>query len=211
MSTRPRPTWVLHFTHISHLGTILASGLMCDTVARDGYLSHEAGNPDIKAGRRQRQVDISPGGCVGDYVPFYFAPRSPMMSAISNGRVPAFGTDVTALIYLVTTTEALVDLGLTVLATDRNAKLDLAEFRPEADCDDLVDWDLMMERYWANTLQDPDRRERRMAECLVHQRVPFEAFHEIVVYGDAQASDVRAVLTEHQRPIPVHVRPRWYI
>jgi len=37
---------------------------------------------------------------VADYVPFYYAPRSPMMSAISNGKVSVY-TSNQDLIYLV--------------------------------------------------------------------------------------------------------------
>jgi hypothetical protein len=107
----------MHFTHIEHLDTIITDGLLRDTVARGGLLKREAGNPGIKADRRKRKVPIHPFGHVGDYVPFYFAPRSPTMSAISHGRVPEFGRNVTGLMYLVTTTQALVAAGLTVLCT----------------------------------------------------------------------------------------------
>jgi hypothetical protein len=211
LASRPRPTTVVHFTHIDHLDTIVIEGLLCDNTACGGLLKREAGNPDIKTGRRSRNVPIHPFGCVADYAPFYFAPRSPMMSAISHGRVPHFGRDVTGLMYLVTTTQALVEAGLTVLVTDRNAKLDLAEFRTEADCDELVDWELMRQTYWNNTLEYPDRRERRMAECLVHQCVPFDVFHQIVVHSDRQAAIVREGLRRNGKSTPVYVRPQWYI
>lgn len=201
----------MHFTDVVHLTTILAEGLLCDSHASRSVLKKEAGNLDIKAARRLRQVDIEPYGVVADYVPFYFAPRSPMMFAISHGRVPHYGQDVSGLIYLVTSTQELVAQGLTVLVTDRNARLDLAEFRPESDCADLVDWDLMKQRYWNNNDQYPDRRERRMAECLVHQKVPFDAFGAIVVQNKQQAATVEAALAAAGKAVPVYVRDAWYI
>jgi len=208
LSRRP----VLHFTHIDHCASVIANGLVCDTTARSsGLLSREAGNPNIKAGRRVRPVPIAPYGVVADYVPFYFAPRSPMMSAISHGKVPAFGTDATTLIYLVTDTKRLVDAGLTVLATDRNAKLKLAEFRPVADCETLVDWALMRATMWANTDDDLERVERRMAECLVHLHVPFDLITQIGTHSERHAQTVRDTLAAHGKSTPVHVRPRWYI
>jgi ssDNA thymidine ADP-ribosyltransferase, DarT len=155
-------------------------------------------------------VPVRPFGVVADYAPFYFAPRSPMMNAISHGRVPHFGTDLTGLMYLVTTTQALVGAGLEVLITDRNARLDYAEIRPEADCDGLVDWELMKETWWFDTLEYPDRSERRMAECLAHQCVPFDIFQQIGVHGDPQAAAVRAVLARHGKTTPVYVRQNWY-
>lgn len=211
MSKRPVPTTVVHFTDICHLETIIGRGLVCDTQARAGLMTREAGHPEIKEGRRNRPVDIAPFGVVADYVPFYFAPRSPMMSAISFGKVPDYGTDVTGLIYLVTTTQAFTSAGLTVLVSDRNARLGYAEFKPEAECDDIVDWGLMQQKYWFNTQEYPERRERRMAECLVPRVVPFDIFHEIVVHGEQQAAIVTERLAAASKATEVHVRPHWYI
>jgi hypothetical protein len=134
-----------------------------------------------------------------------------MMSAISNGRVPEFGTDVIKLVYLVTTTRAVLAAGLTAIATDRNAALAVAEFRPLVECGGLVDWDIMRARYWSNTDEDPERRERRMAECLVHRRVPFDVLRGIAVHNDEQATAVGEVLDRHSKSTPVRVRPDWYI
>jgi hypothetical protein len=202
----------MHFTHVEHLETVIRDGLLCDADAcGTGVLAREAGHRSIKAGRRQRPIPIHPFGVVADYVPFYFAARSPMMSAISHGNVPEFGTDVTKLVYLVTTTQAVLTTGLTAIATDRNAALAVAEFRLLADCGSLVDWDIMIARYWRNTDEDPERRERRMAECLVHRRVPFDVLHGIAVHNDQQATAVGEVLDRYNKSTPVVVRPGWYI
>ena len=109
--TRPVPTYVTHFTHLDHLESIVANGLLCDATAGAGFLQRGAGNPEIKAARRLRPVPIHPFGVVADYAPFDLVRRSPMMSAILYGRVPHFGTDLTGLMYLVTTTQALVGQG----------------------------------------------------------------------------------------------------
>ena len=81
-------TRVFHFTHIDNLSTIVREGLHCDsTVKGSGLLQQEVSNQDIKSMRRAREVPIPPGGVVADYVPFYFAPRSPMMYAIHMRNV----------------------------------------------------------------------------------------------------------------------------
>ena len=74
---QPVPTPRYHFTHASHLASIMKDGLLSDTDAvRSGSLMVDIGNADIKERRRGRMVPIGPGGAASDYVPFYFAPRA---------------------------------------------------------------------------------------------------------------------------------------
>jgi hypothetical protein len=63
---------------------------------------------------------------------------------------------------------------------------------------------------WAPTEAEPDRRERRMAECLVHGRVPWDAFTEVAVKTAANEQRALAVLERAQPRLPVSVRPSWY-
>jgi hypothetical protein len=155
---------------------------------------------------------LPPGGVVSDYVPFYFAPRSPMMSAIAQGKVPEYGTDTSSLVYIVTTVEHLQSLGIRMLFTRRNAALRNAEFFDAVtDLETLIDWPLMKERYWSNTPEDGDRRSRRMAECLVHQTVPWDAVRAIVARNDRMATQVRDVLASVSISLDVRVLPNWYL
>jgi ssDNA thymidine ADP-ribosyltransferase DarT-like protein len=121
-----REYWIYHFTHIDNLASVQAAGcLSCDAVARRGQMSTEVGAKDIKESRRQRTIPIDPGGHVGDYVPFYFAPRSPMMYRIAcdhrDGVPDRYQGGDTPLVYLVTTVGAVLEAGLTWVATDGNA------------------------------------------------------------------------------------------
>ncbi|MGH3516402.1 MAG: type II toxin-antitoxin system toxin DNA ADP-ribosyl transferase DarT [Haloechinothrix sp.] len=196
MTSRPVPTYVVHFTHVSHLATIATKGLLSDTAAKAaGLLSIEVGNQEIKAARRSRLVDMPPGGAVADYAPFYFAPRSPMMYAIAKGNVPTYKDGCEELIYLITTVERLIELHLRTVFTDRNAALAFTTFANDsAKLDNLIDWQLMKERMWNNTPEQPDRMERRMAECLVHQRVPWSAFLDVTARNSTCARQARQLL-----------------
>jgi hypothetical protein len=199
---------------VEHLDTILARGLLSDALAQaDGLLEVEVGNADIKARRAERIVPAGPGGVVADYVPFYFAPRSPMMSAIHHGRVATYQDGCGRLVYLVTTLERLHDLGVRTVLSDRNAALTVADFWTMEDGEPpegFVDWPLMLQTMWNRTQEYPDRRERRMAECLVHERVPFEAFEEIVARGQAVADEAESALRRAGSSIPVRVIRDWY-
>lgn len=209
---RPQPVPVVHFTHVSHLATIATHGLVSDTAAqRAGLIITEVGNQDIKAMRRRRSVPVPPHGVVADYVPFYYAPRSPMMYVIDRGGVPTYTRGCDELVYLVTTLERLTELGARLVLTDRNAVLGLTEFTTDPDkLDTLIDWPLMRATMWSNTPDQPDRKERRMAECLVHQRTPWDALTEIVAKNSACARQAQAMVATVGLGVPVVVRRGWY-
>jgi hypothetical protein len=212
--TVPRsvPTVVVHFTHVGHLPTILQRGLLSDSAAQQACLVEtEVANQDIKAMRRRRSVPVPPGGVVADYAPFYFAPRSPMMYVIHRGGVATYAAGCDSLIYLVTDVERLSQLNAPIVFTDRNAVLGIAEFTADIDrLDTLIDWPLMRATMWNNTDAHPDRKERRMAECLVHGQVPWQAFAEIVAKTTLCAQQARTMVTAAGENVPVVVRPSWY-
>ena len=154
---------------------------------------------------------MGPGGVVADYVPFYFAARSPMLYTINRGNVPAYQDGQDPLLYLVTDVARLQAAGCRFVFTDRNAYYQTATYAEDpADLDQLVDWPLMEATMWNNTAAEPDRMERRMAEFLVHGSVPFSAVMSVGVRSEATASAVTEVLGTFDDPPEVLVRPGWY-
>lgn len=208
---------VYHFTHLDNLPAVLAEGgLLADTAVPPGVLATEVGDADVKGTRRRRRVPAGPGGVVADYVPFYFAPRSPMLFRIARdhedgvpGRYPD-GED--PLVYLVSSVELVVASGRPWLATDGNAAVAVTRFSGTvAELATLVDWPLMQRTYWAGDAEDPDRERRRMAELLVHQRLPLTALRGFATRTTERARQVRVALAAAGRAADyVAVRPSWY-
>ncbi|WP_431782602.1 type II toxin-antitoxin system toxin DNA ADP-ribosyl transferase DarT [Streptomyces chumphonensis] len=209
----PEDRPVLHFTHLRNLPGILDRGfLMCDRFVRaDGILQVECADHEIKARRRSRKVDVPPGGVVADYVPFYFAPRSPMLYKINKGAVSTYADGQDPLVYLVSTPRRLLGAGCPSVFSDGNCAADISVLENEPGrLADHVDWAVMRQARWNNTGDDPDRMRRRMAEFLVHERVPVSAFAELAVRTPARAREVRRLLPHGLRRLPVAVRPSWY-
>lgn len=211
-----RDRWVLHFTHMDNLPAILASGsLVGDCLAREEHSFTEVGDPAIKANRRDRVVPIGPGGTVGDYVPFYFAPRSPMLYRIAcdcRDSVPGrYQGGDRPLVYLAARIGAVVDAGLTWVGTNGNAAALVSEFTCDlGELEAMVDWPLMLAERWNNVPEDPDRQRRRMAEFLVHRQVPVTLVHQVATYSNQHAEQVAAVLAGHDLADALVVRPQWY-
>ncbi|MCO1579461.1 DUF4433 domain-containing protein [Crossiella sp. SN42] len=204
---------IFHFTHIDNLAAVLGSGaLVADCSMRAaGTRCSETGNPDIKKRRRSRMVPVHPGGVVGDYVPFYFAPRSPMLFKVARKNFAQGRRVQDELIYLISRTSK-VDAVRPIVCSDRNAAASLVDFRSgTADLGRFVDWDLMRSAMWNDTDDDPDRRQRRMAELLVHESVPLECLTGIGV-RDATVADraIQCLAGTALARLEVRVLTDWY-
>ena len=212
----PAKRWLYHFTHIDNLASIRTTGyLSCDVSARGGLTATEVGAADIKERRRRRIVPIAPGGRVGDYVPFYFAHRSPMLYRIAcdcRDAVPdRYQGGDRPLIYLVTTVGDVIGEALRWVATDGNAVTATTEFTSDlGSLERLVDWPLMKAERWNNTEEDPDRQRRRLAEFLVHRRVPVSLIRWIATYDDNYKAQVKAMMRSERLADRLITRPDWY-
>jgi hypothetical protein len=211
IATPPRRL-LYHFTHVRNLPSIVGRGaLLSDThVSSEGRLRVEVGDRNVKARRRSMVVPVGPGGAPADYVPFYFAPRSPMLYVIDRGRVPEYQDGQSPLVYLVTDIETIVRMRLPHVFSDGNCANAFTEYFDRLDRLDMVDWPLMGERIWKNTPTDGDRMRRRAAEFLVHKEVPWSAFIGAATIDEDMARQVRAALVRAGSHLPVRVRRDWY-
>lgn len=201
-------------TRIERLPSVIEHGLLPDNVCRQRQITGvEIGYDHIKRRRALRVVPCGAGGTLADYVPFYFAPRSPMLYAITRGLVSEEAACTEQIVYLVSSTQTLRAAGLTVIASNRHAELDYAEMTDhegDLDDDDFIDWPLMTATYWYNTPDDPDRKERRQAEYLAHPGVPWQVIEGIATKTERARAQVERILGTAHQPAPVVVRAEWY-
>lgn len=207
------PTQVYHFTHFRNLRSILELGeLRCDNAVQEAQcLNVEVGSRSIKARRQTLRVPCGPGGVVADYVPFYFAPRSPMLFSIHRGNVSEYPDGQRPLVYLTTNVEALLASSLDTVFTDGNASSALSEFFTDAnELRERIDWDLMQARMWNDTAADGDRMRRRMAEMLVFDALPATLIDSVACFNERHAERVTELLDTAGFDVKVQVRRHWY-
>ncbi|MCT4355868.1 DUF4433 domain-containing protein [Streptomyces sp. Je 1-79] len=185
---------------------------MADTAMQArGGVPVECGDRDVKSERRSRPVKAAPYGVPADYVPFYFAPRSPMLYKISRGGVPSYQEGQPPLVYLVTTIDDAVSTGRPYVFSDGNCANAITSHFNNLDLlPKVVDWDIISAHYWANTADDGDRMRRRMAEFLVHDQLEVTALTQVAVFDRGHADHVRALLRAAGMDLPVTVRREWY-
>ena len=123
-----------HFTHIDNLDSVLSAGaLQCDLVVQASRaLARETADRDLKDRRRTVAVPGT-GGMLADYVPFYFAPRSPMLLRVATGRVEGYSGGQDPLVFVVADLDHLLGSGLQVVGTDGHPVSPLSCFLADRD------------------------------------------------------------------------------
>lgn len=147
-----------------------------------------------------------------DYVPFLFAPRSPMMFLISKGGVEGRSSDTTSLVYVVSSVQRVLRERLNFAFSDGHPIVHLSKFYAAPADLDKVDWEVMKLKYWNDTEEDLDRERRRQAEFLVQKTFPWEAVEYLAVKNPDMKRRLDRYLAREwpHRIKPVKVESSWY-
>ncbi len=137
----PIPTPVYHLTHVDNLSAITQSGgCVSFNQKQNQEISHvDISYESIQDRRARTLVPCGPRGCLHDYVPFFFAPRPPMLYAIHGGYVEGYEQGQAPLIHLVTTAQAVNNSGSEWVFADGHATMAVTEFFDDLDDLDQVD------------------------------------------------------------------------
>lgn len=206
------PTLIYHITHIKNLPSILqAGGLLSNSQLQRSELTYaDISYERIQDRRARKIVPCAAGGVLHDYIPFYFAARSPMLFTINKGNVPGCPEGQTPILHLVTTAELIAEQGLPFAFTDGHAVMNYSIFYDSLNDLSNVDWNVMNARMWTDTIDDSDRSRRRQAEFLVHDFLPWNLIIGIGVINEQIQRQTEQILQDMNQTTRVRVRPRWY-
>jgi len=219
----PNPLRIFHITAIPNLAGIAKSKMLhSNGVLQKKKIAHaNIAYQGAQGKRATKLVARPPGGVIHDYVPFYFAPRSPMLMAVNGGRVEGCPHRQEDIVHFVTTVEAIVAEGLPYVFYDYNATLSIATCYSRLRDLDKIDWELFHEsprmdgycKYWNSRVDNPRyirRMETRQAEFLVHKGVPLKLVETVGVYTASKAAEVREIFDEVGVELQVEVKSAWY-
>ncbi len=204
--------WLYHITSAHNLAGILASGGLSSKrqLASRNLEIVSAAHDRIQQRRARTPVPVEPKGVIHDYVPWSFAPRSPMLCAIAHQRLENQQVRQEEMVHLRTSLKRVKDLGFEWVFTDGHPLLFLSNFFAfEAELI-RIDWPLMKAEFWNNTDEHPDRKRRREAEFLIRDFAPWELVDGIGVKTEEMAQNVSGILASSAHRPPVRVLPNWY-
>lgn len=214
MSPPPARPKIYHITHVDNLAPIVAQGELFSDRRMFGRGGPAAaiGMSTIKHRRLALPVHCRAGTMVGEYVPFYFCPRSIMLYLIYRANHPdlSYQGGQDPIVHL----EAdLLDVVAWATAAKRrwafslsNAGAAYARFRARTEELAEVNWDAVI----ATDFRPPEIKEGKQAEFLVHESFPWGLVTRIGVLSASVKAQAEASLAGGAHRPPVEIQPAWY-
>jgi hypothetical protein len=204
-----------HITLADNLPKVIrAGGLWSDAERiRQGLDTNLIGMGKIKQRRLHLPVDCHPGTTVGEYVPFYWCPRSVMLFILhrSNHHEVDYHGGQDSIVHLQADLHAVVAWAQSQntrwAGSVRNAGVEYgAGFFNQIAHLDRIDWTAVQ----ATDFRSPAIREGKQAEFLLHSFFPWHLIEAIGTNTEATATAVRdhCRIADH-RP-SVTIQRSWY-
>jgi hypothetical protein len=206
----PEKALIFRITHIRNVPWLLDNGAHCAKAdCRDPNFV-QIGSPDLIGKRSNHPVRVHPFGTLGDYVPFYFTPKSVMLYNIRTGYNGITQRRMSDIAILVTSLHKLVAEKVPFLFTDRHAYLVNAEPTSDLNGLDRLNWKVLRAHDFKKDSDNPEKFEQYQAEALVFRCLPVTALLAIACYGDEQNERLSAEVESRSLNLKVVKKPGWY-
>ena len=214
MTALPAQPKIYHITHVDNLPGIAREGLVSDRKMMErGGPARVIGMSEIKRRRVEKlAVSCHPGTKVGDYVPFFFCPRSVMLYVIYRANHPdlEYRDGQGQIVHLEAGLYDAMDWAdaqnVPWAFSYSNAGAGYTEFGSSRDELDQLDWNAIA----ARNFRDPEVKERKQAEFLLHDQFPFILVKRIGVQSQAVLPDAQGAIRNATHQPSVGVKFHWY-
>ena len=214
MPQPPAHPKIYHIVHIDRVPSILAEGCLWSdaVIVKRNAGGTIIGMGSIKQNRLRLPVSCHAGAHVGEFVPFYFCPRSVMLYVLHMANHPGltYRGGQGPIIHLES------DLSRVVAWADANkrkwafslsnAGAFYTQFRSRLNQLSEVNWPAVV----ANDFRAADIKEGKQAEFLVHQSFPWELVERIGVISSGMAQQVANAMQGHRHRPQVEIKREWY-
>lgn len=171
-------------THIENISHIIQYGITHSTSANANPDFVPIGDGRLIATRNDFLLDN--GRRLGEYIPFYFGVRTPMLYVVQNGFNMVASTPAENIVYCVSSVQKIIDLHLDFVFTDGHAVDSFSSQYTAADIqniDTILDKNAINAKYWRDE-NDLDRKRRKEAEFLVLGDIAREAILGFITYNE---------------------------
>jgi ssDNA thymidine ADP-ribosyltransferase, DarT len=205
MALRPAHVLIYHITDVANLPDILNDGGLHSDAVMAQRNATVIGYSHIKERRlTQIRVPCCNNRFVGEFVPFYFCPRSPMLYTINQGNTGRPQGCQATIIHLVSNVAAAISLGQVWAISDGNAGAYYTDFDSHLNALDGLDWPAIRARNWQG------KTHEKSAEFLLADFFPWNCIQQIGCHNSQVAQQVKVLIQNHSHQPSVDVEPSWY-
>jgi len=170
-------------THIENIPHILQYGITHSSSANSNPKFVPIGDGSLITTRNN--ILLNNGRLLGEYIPFYFGVRTPMLYVVQNGFNMVTPTPAENIVYCITSVQKIIDFHLDFVFTDGHAVDGFTSQFTTQDIDNLdniLDWTAIRSKYWRDD-KDLDLKRRKEAEFLVSGDISIDAILCYFVYN----------------------------
>jgi hypothetical protein len=153
------------------------------------------------------------GRRLGDYIPFYFGGRMPMLYVIKLGtnsiKYDMKAVSLEDIIYCVTSVESIKKQNLHFVFSNGHAVSELTDFFGAQDVGsiyNLIDWKAVEAKYWVDE-NDLDLKRRKEAEFLVGEDIPVSAMLGYITFNQKAKNTLMAYGISENK---IAIKPEYY-
>ncbi len=138
----------------------------------------------------RNQKTLNNGNILGEYIPFYFGTRMPMLYVIQRGHNGVKATFPQDIIYCVTSIHQIIDSRIRFVFTDGHAINSFSKQFSSTDIQNIetiLDFDTIRTDNW-NDENDLDKKRRMEAEFLLEKDLPTNYILGYICYNNEARS-----------------------
>lgn len=199
--------YLFRMTHIENIPHIIRFGITHSTSFNSNPDFKSIGDNSLISTRNSYQLNN--GKLLGEYIPFYFGVRTPMLYVVQNGFNMVSPTPAEDIVYCVSSVQKILDLHLDFVFTNGHAVDGFSCQYTNSDIkniETIVDWKAVKAKYWRDE-NDLDLKRRKEAEFLVLGDISPNAVLGYIVYNEnAQNKMIGLGVNETN----IHIKSEFY-
>ena len=176
--------YIYRMTHLDNIAHIIRYGITHKNSPNASKAYTPIGDTSIINTRNTHKLEN--GLYLGNYIPFYFGKRSPMLYVIQNGFNGVTAVEASAIVYCVSSVQQVIDAKIDFIYTDGHATDNFTEIYKSTDIDTIqnqVDFKAINKKFWKDE-NDLDLKRRKEAEFLILQDLSFDNILGFVTFDE---------------------------
>lgn len=169
--------YLYRMTHIENIPHILQYGIVHYSSPNRNQNFISIGDKSLIDFRSTKSVYVGNKTIVlGDFIPFYFGVRMPMLYVIQHGgNFVEKARKAEEIVYVAVSLNEVVENNFLFYFSDGHATDSLTTFydkRSISNLPSIIDWKAVTAQYWAGDGIETDLKRRKQAEFLVKEDIP---------------------------------------